>query len=174
MDPLTALNALDPAKLREQLLVCCAAEAWVDAMVARVPFASAAQLHADAAEIWAGANETARLQAFGAHPRIGEQALRAKFGTGQHATWSAGEQAGAAGAAEATLKALADGNDAYFDRFGFTFIICATGLSAETMLAALQKRLDSDRAAELDTAAEQQGKITAIRLDKLLAQLGQE
>ena len=168
------LNALDPARLREHLAVCCAADAWVDAMVAKAPFASAEQLFAGAAEAWAGADEAARLQAFGAHPRIGEQALRAKFGTGQHASWSAGEQAGAADAAEATLKALAEGNDAYFDRFGFTFIICATGLGAETMLAALQQRLGSDRAADLDAAAEQQGKITAIRLEKLIAQLGQE
>ena len=167
------LGALSDEELRAQLLVCCASERWVDAMLASDtrPFASAAALHEAAASAWAGAGREDRLQAFAAHPRIGEQSLREKFGDGQHAKWASGEQAGAAGASAETIGALAANNDAYFARFGYVFLVCATGKTAEQMLELLLQRLPNDDAVEIDVAAAEQAKITDIRLDKLLAQL---
>ena len=173
------LNALSDEELRVQLLLCCASERWVDGMLASDarPFSSAVALHSAAAKAWSApaceAKEE-RLLAFAAHPRIGEQSLREKFGDGQHAKWASGEQAGAVGASAETISALAAGNDTYFDKFGFVFLVCATGKSAEEMLALLQDRLPNDASDEIRVAAAEQAKITAIRLDKLLAQLQEQ
>ena len=86
------------------------------------------------------------------------------------AAWSEQEQSSAASAAERVLAELAEGNARYEQRFGFTYIVCATGKSAEEMLAILKRRLANDRAAELREAAEQQRQITQIRLGKWLVE----
>ena len=83
------------------------------------------------------------------------------------AQWAAGEQSSVQQADEATLQRLAAGNTDYENKFGFIFIICATGKSASEMLAALQQRLPNDRSEELKLAAAEQAKITALRLKKL-------
>jgi len=82
--------------------------------------------------------------------------------------WSKQEQSSAADAAEKVLEEIAEGNARYEERFGFTYIVCATGKTAEEMLAILKWRLNSDRAKELREAAEQQRQITQIRLGKWL------
>ena len=106
------------------------------------------------------------LEAFAAHPRIGDlDALRKKFAS--TANWCAGEQAGVAAADEAVLTALADGNRAYEARFGYIFIVCATGKSAAEMLAILTARLANDPEVELKVATAEQAKITRLRLEKL-------
>jgi OHCU decarboxylase len=106
------------------------------------------------------------LAAFAAHPRIGDvDSLRTKFAHTK--TWASGEQAGVDAASEDTLIRLADGNDAYFDRFGYIFIVCATGKSADQMLALLEARLPNDAVTELPIAAAEQRKITQLRLQKL-------
>ena len=84
------------------------------------------------------------------------------------ATWAAGEQQGAAGASDDTLAALAECNRAYERRFGYIFIVCATGKTAAEMLDLLRARIGNDPAAELLLAAEEQKKITRLRLAKLL------
>jgi 2-oxo-4-hydroxy-4-carboxy-5-ureidoimidazoline decarboxylase len=121
----------------------------------------------DAAErIWWALEPADWLEAFAAHPRIGDrEALRAKFAA--TAAWSAREQAGVEGAPEDILQALADGNQRYFDRFGYVFMVCATGKTAEEMLALLRQRLPNDPDREIRIAAAEQAKITRIRLENL-------
>ena len=106
-------------------------------------------------------------EAFTHHPRIGDVAvLRERFAS--TAVWARGEQAGVAAADERTLAALAEGNRAYEARFGYVFIVCATGLKADQMLAMLNARLSNDAETEMRIAAEEQMKITRLRLEKLL------
>ena len=167
MPTLDELNALPADAAKDAFFRCCGSSRWATFMAADRPYADQASLLAAADRIWAGMGEWDQLEAFTHHPRIGEQALREKFAS--TAAWASGEQAGAAGASEEVLKRLAAGNDAYFERNGFIFIVCATGLSAEEMLARLEARLGNDRATEIANAAEEQRKITRIRLEKLLA-----
>src|SRR5262249_6059007 len=171
MADVSALNALPPAEARAAFLRCCGSTPWADAMTARRPFASADGLFATAAEVWAGLGRADWLEAFAAHPRIGDlDSLRQKFAA--TAAWCAGEQAGVAGADEAVLQGLADGNRRYEERFGYIFIVCATGKSAAELLALLTARLADDPATELRVAAAEQAKITRLRLEKLGARAG--
>jgi OHCU decarboxylase len=107
------------------------------------------------------------LEAFACHPRIGERKVSAHAGA-QSAAWSRAEQAQTSVASENLLAEIAAGNQTYEERFGFTYIVCATGKSAEEMLAILKRRLASTRDAELREAAEQQRQIIQIRLGKWL------
>ena len=164
---LDEFNALSADAARAELLRCCGSTRWAERTLARRPFADKAAMFAEAGAAWAGTDEKDRLEAFGHHPRIGgKDALRAKFAATK--AWAQGEQAALAAADEATLDALAKGNADYEARFGFIFIVCATGKSAAEMLALLNARLPNDRAAELRIAAAEQAKITKIRLEKLL------
>jgi OHCU decarboxylase len=159
------LNALSDERARAALQRCCGARQWVDGMLAARPFASDAELRAAAERVWWRLGRADWLEAFAAHPRIG---ARGK-GEGEAMTdWARHEQAGADGAVEATLAALAQGNRAYEQRFGHVFLICATGRTADEMLGALRGRLTNDPATELRVAAEEQAKITRLRLDKLV------
>jgi 2-oxo-4-hydroxy-4-carboxy-5-ureidoimidazoline decarboxylase len=137
-------------------------------MEARRPFADTNALLASADEVWAGLGPADWKEAFAHHPRIGDkQALRERFAATRQ--WAAGEQAGVSGASEAALDALAEGNRDYESRFGHIFIVCATGKTAEEMLALLRERLGNDPEIEERIAAGEQAKITRIRLEKLLA-----
>lgn len=163
------LNALSEPEARELLTRCCGATRWVDAMLRARPFASAAALHAQADSIWGGLDAPDYLEAFAHHPEIGAdlEELRRKFaGT---AELSLGEQAGATGASEATLLALREQNRLYRERFGYSFIVCATGKTADEMLHILRNRLDNAPADELAIAAAEQAKITHLRLEKTSA-----
>ena len=132
-------------------------------MMQRRPFGNDARLLSAARIEWFGLSESDWLEAFSHHPRIGDRAaLETRFPKTHDL--SAKEQAGVASAREDVLAALAEGNNAYFDKFGFVFIVCATGKSAEEMLSLLRERLPHDRANELRIAAEEQAKITALRL----------
>ena len=160
------LNAASPPEARADLLRCCGSTRWADRMAALRPFASPADLFEAAETVWEGLDRADRLEAYAAHPRIGDvDSLRAKFAS--TAAWASGEQAGVAEADEATLAALAGGNLAYEARFGHIFIVCATGKSAGEMLALLQARLANTPEAEAPIAAGEQAKITRIRLGKL-------
>ena len=164
---LQELNGLPDDSAREELLRCCGCARWADLTLSRRPFASRAAALAAAAAAWAETGERDWLEAFAHHPRIGgKDALRAKFAATK--AWAQGEQAAVAAADERTLDALAKGNADYEAKFGFIFIVCATGKSAAEMLALLNKRLPNDRSAELKIAAGEQAKITKIRLEKLL------
>jgi 2-oxo-4-hydroxy-4-carboxy-5-ureidoimidazoline decarboxylase len=161
------LNALPIDAARAELLRCCGSTRWAEKTLARRPFADKAAALAAADAAWAETSEKDWLEAFAHHPRIGgRDALRAKFAATK--AWAQGEQAAVAAADEATLDALEKGNADYESRFGFIFIVCATGKSAAEMLSLLKVRLPHDRASELEIAAGEQAKITKIRLEKLL------
>lgn len=160
-------NSLDPTAARAAMLACCGATRWADAMVAARPLPNIIALSETADRLWATMTEADWLEAFASHPRIGERKAQA---TGQSAAWSQQEQASAVGAPDTTLNELAQGNAEYEHRFGFTYIVCATGKSAAEMLEILQRRLSSDRQSELREAAEQQRQILQIRLGKWLTQ----
>lgn len=166
-EPHVVLNALEPRQAADVLRRACGAERWVTSMLARRPFASTGELLASASEEWQRATEQECLEAFSQHPQIGEDlpALRERFGSTLDLT--SREQAGVEGSSEETLLALRDMNVAYRRRFGFIFIICATGKTAAQMLEALRQRLDNERRAELAIAAAEQARITRLRLEGL-------
>jgi 2-oxo-4-hydroxy-4-carboxy-5-ureidoimidazoline decarboxylase len=159
------LNALAEAEALEAFLKCCGARRWAEQMTARRPFADETRLLTVAREVWHGLDAADWRQAFAAHPQIGEKPSP----DSKTPAWSAGEQAGVADAAVAARAALAAANHLYREKFGWIFIVCATGKSAEEMLALLRQRLDNDPAEELWTAAAEQEKITVLRLHKLNA-----
>jgi OHCU decarboxylase len=167
MNGLARLNTLPADDAECALLTCCGSRAWARRMADARPFPDADALLARADETWWELDEADWREAFRSHPRIGERKAQAEQ-TGREQAWSAGEQAGMAAAADATRDALAEGNRAYEARFSHIYIVCATGRSADEMLALLQSRLANDADTEIRVAAEEQRKITRIRLQKLL------
>ena len=163
---LAAWNKADEASAFDAMIACCGARHWADAMVALRPIETVVDLSDAADRVWATMQEADWMEAFVCHPRIGE--CGAAHASAQSAAWSQQEQSSAAGATESVLFQLADGNARYKERFGFTYIVCATGKGAEEMLMILNRRLAGDRATELREAAEQQRQITQIRLGKWL------
>jgi 2-oxo-4-hydroxy-4-carboxy-5-ureidoimidazoline decarboxylase len=148
---------------------CCGASAWVEHMCGARPFRSPQALAEAAERGFELLGPDDWREAFAHHPRIGDvAALREKFAATAH--WAGDEQKGASSADDATIEALAAGNRDYEARFGFIFIVCATGKSASEMLALLQARLPQKPETELKIAAEEQRKITRLRLEKLLAE----
>jgi OHCU decarboxylase len=164
---LARLNALDAAEAERELLKCCGSEAWARRMAARRPFGAAQELLTAADEIWRSLDAGDWLEAFAAHPKIGGKRA-AREQDAQAAAWSEQEQSGARDAEQTTLDELAAANRDYEARFGHIFIVCATGKTASEMLALLRARLPNDAATELGNAAEEQRKITRLRLEKLL------
>ena len=166
MDSWRKLDVASVADARTLLMACCGSTRWVDRMLARRPFGSRIGLLTAAREEWNVLDPHDWREAFSQHPKIGDRAsLRERFPTTHEQ--SEKEQAGVAGASDAVLDALADANRAYEDRFGYIFIVCATGKSAEAMLALLRERLSNQPDDELLIAAGEQANITAIRLEAL-------
>jgi len=162
------LNTLQPEQLKEELLKCCGSRNWVEKMLPFFPVEDMVELLNDAEAQWYECTEADWLEAFTHHPKIGDVAsLKKKFAS--TATWASGEQGAVAQASDETLQQLAKGNDDYEKKFGFIFIVCATGKSAEEMLSLLQLRLPNNKDEEMRIAMEEQNKITQIRLQKLLA-----
>ena len=166
---LAELNHLPKPALAKALQTCCGSTAWVENMLAAFPVADAETLMDGASTAWNKLTEADWREAFTHHPKIGGdvEALRQKFAS--TSTWAEGEQASVKTASQETLEALATGNEDYERRFGYIFIVCATGKTAAEMLALLQARLTNDQAAEILIAAGEQNKITRLRLEKLLA-----
>ena len=152
-----------PERARAVLARACGSSRWVERMLARRPFRSHARLLAAARVEWFGLTERDWLEAFSHHPRIGDRTSLEKRFAATH-DLSAKEQSGVSLAGADVIGALAQANDDYFNRFGFIFIVCATGKTAAEMLALLLDRMRNDRATELRVAAEEQAKITALRL----------
>ena len=144
---------------------CCGSATWASMMTMVRPFTSEDELMNIGAAVWNDLGTTDRLEAFSAHPKIGET-REAKTKAAQ---WSAGEQAGMTSADEVVKQELADANRTYYEKFGFIFIVCATGKSAAEMLQLCRERLGNDRETEIANAAAEQQKITEIRLKKLLS-----
>jgi allantoicase len=158
------LNTLAADAAATALRRCCGSMRWVDAMLAARPFEDAAALARIGERAWWSLAEADHLEAFAAHPKIGDASSSAPG-------WSSAEQAGAAAAAATTRGELAAANREYEAKHGFIFIVCATGRSADAMLADLRARLANARADELRTAAEEQAKILRLRLAKLIGEL---
>jgi OHCU decarboxylase len=159
------LNALTAQDATEVFLTCCGARRWAERMTARRPYVDETQLLTSGREVWHDLKTADWRQAFAAHPQIGEKPSPSS----KTAALSAGEQAGVANAADATRTALATANRLYQEKFGWIFIVCATGKSAEEMLTLLRQRLDNDPLEELGIAATEQEKIMLLRLHKLTA-----
>jgi 2-oxo-4-hydroxy-4-carboxy-5-ureidoimidazoline decarboxylase len=161
--PKTRIDGASTDDARAFLTRACGSTRWVERMMGRRPFGNHARLLFAARVEWFGLTEADWLEAFAHHPQIGDRAeLEARFPRTHDL--SSKEQAGAGGADDEVLTALADANRAYLERFGFIFIVCATGKSADEILALLRERLPHDRNSELRIAAEEQAKITALRL----------
>ena len=162
------LNAKTKAELEEMFLRCCGSIRWAKLMAESTPFSSREELHQAAIQIWKSMDKEDYLEAFKAHPQIGAsvEELRKKFQTTSN--WSSGEQSGMQAASEEIIQALKEANAQYLERFGYIFIVCATGKSAGEMLAIIQERLSNAPEKELPIAANEQEKITTIRLEKLL------
>jgi len=147
---------------------CCGSSRWADGMTAARPFASVESMMVTGDVIWSALDRADWLEAFASHPRIGEshggQGGQSGLTPGQ---WSAQEQAGVADADAAVKERLAGRNRDYEARFGYIFIVCATGKSASDMLDILERRLTHDPGQELPIAADEQRRITRLRLAKL-------
>lgn len=148
-------DALDEVEARAALRRCCASDRWVEGMMARRPFGDFRALSRAAGELWSSLDRSDRLQAFAAHPSIGEKYRGNR------------EQAGVVGASEETLARLARANEEYRTKFGFPFLIFATGKTADDMLAMLEKRLGRSAEEEWVEACAQHHTITLFRLSQL-------
>jgi OHCU decarboxylase len=161
------LNNLTHDEAEAELLKCCGATAWACGMSARRPFGGAGDVERAAQEAWGGLDEEDWLEAFSRHPKIGES-KSATEQTHKEQSWSEQEQSGVSAADEAARAELAELNREYEAKFGYIFIICATGKSPAQVLAALKSRMANDAETELKVASAEQRRITQLRLEKLL------
>ena len=159
---LKAFNALDPVAAQRTLLACCSSAGWARRVAGGRPYRSAEQLYRAAADADAGVDAEGMPQALAGHPRIGDR--------GATSGASAREQAGVLAADADTLAEIARGNAAYEDRFGHVYLVCATGRSAEELLAILTDRLGNDPQAEQRVTRSELAKINRIRLARMLAE----
>jgi OHCU decarboxylase len=157
---------LPAEKKKELLFQCCGSNEWVNKMLAVFPVEDLVELLEAADEKWYECSEQDWREAFNHHPKIGDlNSLKEKFANTKE--WAEGEQAAVKETSEEVLKELSDFNKMYEEKFGFIFIICATGRSAEEMLTFLKERLNNNREEEIGIAAREQLKITQLRLEKL-------
>lgn len=164
---LTALNKLPKPALKELLFKCCGSTNWVKQMAILFPLKDPKQLFLLAEGIWFASPEKDWREAFTHHPKIGDiNSLKEKFAS--TSAWAEGEQSGVNHTSQQVIEALAAGNNLYEERFGYIFIVCATGKTAEEMLALLEARLHNNPADEIKIAMAEQNKITKLRLEKLL------
>lgn len=164
---LDELNALPEAEARDAFARCCGASRWVEQMVARRPFVGVQGLLGIAFGFWMGLGPYDWREAFTHHPRIGDlESLKRRFAS--TADLASREQAAVGAASRVVLEALAEGNRAYEERFGYIFIVFASGRTADEMLALLKDRLGNEPDAELRIAAKEQWKIMRLRLDTML------
>lgn len=167
-DGLERVNHLSKKKAAAMFLDFCGSREWAARMTGNRPFATVADLFAKADAIWAELPQKDWLEAFHHHPPIGGKRAAAKQSS-KASRWSAKEQSTAQAASAGTLALLAAANRAYAEKFGYVFLICATGKTSEEILQALRKRMQNDPATELRLAADEQRKITRLRLERLIA-----
>jgi len=161
------LNSLQSGEAESELLKCCGSRRWAEGMIAERPFDDAHDLLAKAERVWWSLEPRDWLEAFHSHPKIGEQKAAARTAV-EAQKWSADEQSGTRNSPPETMETLAQLNRVYEEKFGYIFIVCASGKSSEEMLAILRARLENPAGEELRNAAIEQAKITQLRLKKLL------
>lgn len=164
---LTWLNTLPADEAASELLKCCGSRRWAHGMVSCRPYDSLESLFESANDIWWSLQPNDWLEAFRSHPKIGDKKAAGPVAQ-QSREWSSQEQSGVTSASRETIDELATLNHAYEQKFGFIFIICATGKTSDEILSALRERLEHDAGVELSIAAAEQSKITKLRLKKLL------
>ena len=164
---LESLNSLPRGDAEQALLQCCGSTRWAHQIANARPYESLESLIRTANDVWWSLEPRDWLEAFRSHPKIGEKKA-AQDVSAQSRQWSGQEQAGVSNASPDTVDSLAALNHAYEQKFGFIFIICATGKTSDQMLSALRDRLENDGATELRIAASEQSKITELRLKKLV------
>jgi 2-oxo-4-hydroxy-4-carboxy-5-ureidoimidazoline decarboxylase len=164
VDAVEVFNSLPVERAQSDLFACCAVPAWAARVVAGRPYQRRSDLLAAADAALVGLSWAQVAQGLAAHPRIGERAA----GSGREAGWSRREQAGAAGADDATRAALAEANRAYEERFGHVFLIFASGRSDTEMLAEARRRIGNDEATERGVVAGELRKIALLRLERLI------
>ncbi len=164
---LKRLNTLPVAEADQELRKCCGCAEWTTRMTTARPFDSVDQLLKTAEQLWWSLEPGQWLEAFHSHPKIGEQKAAAALSADAQ-KWSENEQSGIRDSAPETIDALARLNREYEQKFGYIFIICASGKSSEEMLSSLRARLENEPHEELRIAAAEQAKITDLRLRKLI------
>ncbi len=166
-EKLEQLNQAAKKTAKSNFLNCCGSQTWARMMTEARPFADVVALMNQAEQIWQNLESQDWLEAFAAHPKIGARNAVLQQST-QSAEWSNAEQSGTQTAADSLRTELKKANRLYEEKFGFIFIVCATGKSAEEMLDLCRRRLNNDTDSEIRIAADEQRKITKIRLKKLL------
>jgi OHCU decarboxylase len=161
------LNELSTADAETAFLDCCGSTEWARRMAGARPFDMLEDLFRTADRTWFSLSSVEWLEAFASHPKIGSGKPAPKQKK-RSSEWSSGEQSGIDIADKSVRKQLAEANRLYQEKFGFIFIVCATGKSADEMLAICRARLGNSAETEMRLAAEEQRKITEIRLSKLL------
>ena len=164
---LEEFNNQEITKAKELLFRCCGCTRWLDTIMNHFPFVSIEDLKLNSDHIWFALNERDWTEAFSHHPKIGERPAGLKQQAS--AEWATQEQSGIEHADKIILKQLEEANKKYKEKFGFIFIVCATGKKAGEMLVMIHDRLNNNRAEELRIAAIEQNKITHLRIDKLLS-----
>jgi len=153
-------------KKKDLLLQCCGSAEWMNKMITVFPVEDLVELLEAAEEKWNECSQVGLLEAFEHHPKIGDiNSLKEKYVNTKE--WAQDEQSGVNPATGNTLQELAKHNDEYQNKFGFIFIVCATGRSVEEMLTDLKTRINNSKEEEIITAAAEQLKITKLRLEKL-------
>lgn len=160
MPTLEVINRLAFEAAEAGFFRCCGSRRWAERMAGSRPFTTETDVFTVASRLWLSLSEADWLEAFSHHPKIGE--------TKPTSGWAAEEQAGAKSASSAVLAELAQLNETYRQKFGYVFLVCATGKSAEEMLGLLKARIGNTPDEEIRIAAGEQGKITHLRLEKLL------
>ncbi len=163
---LKLINELNVKDATDSFVKCCGCGRWARDMAHARPYASDDELYKRAERHFSEMTRQDWLEAFAGHPKIGDvESLKAKYNATKD--WAQNEQSGVNGISDEVAQSLASGNQAYLERFGYIFIVCATGKSADEMLSVLNERLNNDPDTELETAAAEQKKITYLRLEKL-------
>jgi len=161
------LNTMSSDAARALFQQCCTSEEWLTRMLHSIPYSDASELKAAADKNWENMDEADYLQAFDGHPKIGNvSSLKEKYASTK--ALASGEQSSVNSASDEVINRLALENKNYEEKFGFIFIVCASGKSAEEMLNLLETRLPNDRSTELANAREEQRKIFQIRIEKIL------
>ncbi len=162
-------NRLSAAEAEREIAACCGSKEWSRRVADRRPFSNSSTLLQAADEVWNALTSADWLEAFSAHPRIGESRAERTVST-RSTAWSAQEQSSVSEESDQVKDALAESNREYERRFGRTFIVCATGKTAADILDICRLRLRNDETTELHEAAEQQRQITRLRLQKWMSE----
>ena len=165
---LEEFNQLEMKVAQTELRKCCGSSQWIKQVTAKRPYSSLEEIKNTSSDIWSALTVDDYKEAFLHHPKIGKvDELRKKFASTEH--WSSQEHSAINNTSEKVLQQLAIGNEEYEKKFGYIFIVCATGKSAEEMLALLESRLLHSVESEIQIAQQEQNQITQLRLEKLIS-----